>query len=131
MNFDDVKAVLFPVLEEMGYTLDLNDGFDIQPAVVTFDRQNKTMCIDPKADSLNQVVGALSMYFEEFPAFCERAVYFQGERPSDENEKLFRFKTGYVRLNKYDLKEFFRFIHALMIAANIGNSAQQKVRENI
>lgn len=71
------------------------------------------------------------MYFEEFPAFCERAVYFQGERPSDENEKLFRFKTGYVRLNKYDLKEFFRFIHALMIAANIGNSAQQKVRENI
>lgn len=39
MNFDDVKAVLFPVLEEMGYTLDLNDGFDIQPAVVTFDRQ--------------------------------------------------------------------------------------------
>lgn len=122
MNFDEVKAVLFPVLEGMGYTLDLDASFDLQPAVVTFDRESKTMCIDPKADSLNQVIGALSMYFECFSASCERAVYFQGENPSDEDEKLFRDKIGYVSLNKYDLRKFIRFLHAIMLAA------QQKVR---
>lgn len=122
MNFDEAKAVLFPVLEGMGYTLDLDEGFDLQPAVVTFDRKNKTMSIDPKADSLNQVIGALSMYFECFSASCERAVYFQGENPSDEDEKLFRNKIGYVRLDNYELKSFVRFIHAIMLAA------QQKVR---
>lgn len=122
MNFDEVKAVLFPVLEGMGYTLDLDDGFDLQPAVVTFDRKSKTMCIDPKADRLNQVIGALSMYFECFSASCKRAVYFQGGNPSDEDEKLFRDKIGYVRLDNYDLRKFVRFLHAIMLAA------QQKVR---
>lgn len=122
MDFDEVKAVLFPVLEGMGYTLDLDDGFDLQPAVVIFDRDSNTMTIDPKADSLNQVVGALSMYFEHFPAFCERAIYFQGDHPSDEDGKLFKFKTGYVRLDNYRLKGFIRFIKAIMLAA------QQKVR---
>lgn len=122
MNFDEVKAVLFPVLEGMGYTLDLVDNFDLQPAVVIFNRQNKMMEIDPKADSFNQVIGALSMYFEDFPAWCERAIYFQDGHNPDGKAFSFDFKTGYVRLNDYDLKEFIRFIHAIMIAA------QQKVR---
>ena len=122
MDFDKVKAVLFPVLEEMGYTLNLYDDFDLQPTVVTFDRKDKTMCIDPKASSLIQVIAVLSMYFECFPACCERAVYFQGKRPYDEDEKLLNFKIGYVSLDNYDLKKFIRFIHAIMLAA------QQKVR---
>ena len=122
MDFDEVKAVLFPVLDRMGYTLDLDDGFDLQPDVVIFDRKNNTMIIDPKADSTNQITGVLSVYFEHFPAFCERAIYRPGKRPSDADEKLFRFKIGYVRLNDYDLKKFVRFINAIMLAA------QQKVR---
>lgn len=121
MNYDEVKVVLFPVLEEMGYTLDLDDEFDLQPAVVTFDRKRKKMCIDPKADSLNQVIGALSMYFERFPACCERAIYFQnGRTPPDRKDYL--PDLGYVRLSDYNLKEYIRFIMAIMIAA------QQKVR---
>lgn len=123
MNFDEVKTVLFPVLEGMGYTLDLDEGFDLQPAVVTFDRQNKTMCIDPKADSFHQVIGALSMYFERFPWICKRAVYFQGGHRPDGH--VFAFKDcaiGYVDLDNYDLKKFVRFICAITIAA------QQKVR---
>jgi len=122
MNFDEVKAVLFHVLEGMGYTLDLDASFDLQPVVVTFERKSKRMCIDPKADSLHQLIGTLSMYFEEFPAPCERAVYSLGERPSNEDEKLFRDKIGYVRLDNYDLRKFIRFLHAIMLAA------QQKVR---
>lgn len=121
MNYDEVKAVLFPVLEGMGYTLDLVDNFDLQPAVVIFNRQNKTMEIDPKADSVNQVIGALSMYFENFPFCCNRAIYFQDGRNPDKKECLSNF--GYVRLNDYDLKKFIRFIHAIMIAANVGNAA--------
>lgn len=122
MNFDKVKAVLFPVLEGMGYTLDFDENFDLQPAVVIFNRKNKTMEIDPKANSLNQVIGALSMYFENFPAWCERAIYFQdGHNPPDEKERLSNF--GYVRLDDYDLKKFIRFIHAIMIAANVGKAA--------
>lgn len=122
MNFDEVKAVLFPVLEGMGYTLDLDASFDLQPVVVTFERKSKRMCIDPKADSLHQVIGTLSMYFEEFPTPCERAIYSLGERPSNEDEKLFRNKIGYVSLDNYDLRKFIRFLHAIMLAA------RQKVR---
>jgi len=122
MNYDKVKAVLFPVLEGMGYTLDLDDGFDLQPAVVTFDRQNKTMCIDPKADSLNQVIGVLSMYFERFPSPCKKVTYYHDGQCPDEAERRLEssnFELGYVRFNDYDLKEFFRFICALMLAANV------------
>ena len=117
MNFDEVKAVLFHVLDRMGYTLDLDASFDLQPVVVTFERKSKRMCIDPKADSLHQLIGTLSMYFEEFPAPCERAVYSLGERPFNEDEKLFRDKIGYVSLDKYDLRKFIRFLHAIMLAA--------------
>lgn len=123
MNYDEVKSVLFPVLEGMGYTLDLVDGFDLQPAVVTFERKTKTMCIDPKADSFQQVIGVLSMYFERFPWICKRAIYFQdGHFPGGETLVFKDCAIGYVRLSDYDLKKFIRFITAIMIAA------QQKVR---
>lgn len=125
MNYDEVKSVLFPVLEGMGYTLDLVDGFDLQPAVVTFERKTKTMCIDPKADSFQQVIGVLSMYFERFPWICKRATYYHDGHCPDEAKRRFEFsgfELGYVKFNDYDLKEFIRFITAIMIAA------QQKVR---